>query len=192
MTPVTSPELLHWPDRRRRAEKQQWRQLFDLLEQAVGRARVAIGRGRPHSAIATPLEGLAEFLGVRTGLNFSAIDHATASGTATRIESQHLVVVTHPEMLRISQRMDLLRRCIRATRPAGQLLVAANVVGESQPQQDGTRMAIPSCSALLEQLEVASGQGLAFEDIRSVRWGHEPIHRGVILTVTRISTPDRW
>lgn len=185
-------DLLLWPHRQQRIEKQHWRQTLELLDGAVAHARSVLAISRPHVAIATPLAGLAEALGARCGLRLGVIEHATAGGLASRQESQHVVVVTAPEVLPVPQRMDLFRRCVRATRPAGRLVVVANVVGPSRRDADGRHVRAPNCSALLEQLEAASGQGLQVADLRSVRWGDEPVRRGVMLTMTRISVPIGW
>lgn len=189
---MTDMELLHWPDRELLAKKQQWRQILDLLERSLAEASAELGRSHSRLAIATPLAGLVDTLAARLGLHVSAIDHAGPSGRPVQHESHHLVALTHPEVLPLAERMELLRRLVRALRPAGTLVVVANVVGRDDRRSDGMRIAVPTCTGLLEQLEAASGQGLVVEDLKSVRWGDEPIHRCVLLEMTRISTPVRW
>lgn len=185
-------DLLLWPDRQQRIEKQHWRQTLELLDEAIADAGSAMAIVHPHVAIATPIAGLAEALGVRRGLRLGVIDHTTAGGLASRQESQHVVAVTAPEVLPVPQRMGLFRRCVRATRAAGHLILVANVVGPGARHADGRPVRTPTCSSLLEQLEAASGQGLQVLDLRSVRWGDEPVRRGVVLTMTRISVPMGW
>lgn len=189
---MTSAEVLHWPDRGLRAEKQKWRLTLELLERAFADARGAIGRERPRVALSTPLAGLADALGARLDLRLDTIDHAGATGRPIRHESRHVVAVTHPEVLPLPIRMKLLRRCVRVVRPAGRIVVIATVVGRDRVGADGVRVSVPTCSGLLEQLEAASGQGLMVESLESVRWGDEPVRRGVALVMTRISPPTRW
>lgn len=189
---MTDIELLHWPDRELLARKQRWRRTRDLLERSLAEAAAEMGRSRNRTAVATPLAGLVNALAARLGPHVRAVDHAGPSGRPVQHESCHLVALTHPELLPLSERMELLRRLIRALRPAGRLVVVANVVGHDDRRSDGTRITVPTCTGLLEQLEAASGQGLAIEDLEAVRWGDEPIHRGVLLAMTRISTPVSW
>lgn len=190
---MTSVHQLEWPDRYGRIEKARWRQTLRLLEEDVSRVKTCLGNRHLFAALASPADdGLGTVLAARVRLAVQVLTHVDSEKAFVRRETHHIVAVTHPELLPVPLRMALFRRCARALRPNGRLLVIANVVGRFHLAPDGSPIAAPTCSDLIAQLQTASGQGLMAEDVRSVRWGTEPVRRGASLSMVRLSTPAGW
>lgn len=81
---------------------------------------------------------------------------------------------------------DVVARAFAELVAAGRLVLVTDVAplpGTEQPVPLGT-------SQVMALLTEATGQGLVLEDLKSVRWGRDSVHRGLVLTATSIGVPE--
>ncbi len=175
--------FLDHPDSSTRHQKTVWRQ----VRRATGQAALeALG----HALVANPVvtccgvdSVLAGALSRDLGVDVRRDDPAGPPG-----EMSHLVIAILGVGQSAGERLGVLRRAYQLLRPAGSLVLAATVVGESRTG----RSRYPSMAELTEELQAATGGGLHIEELRSVRWTREPIVRGVVLTAASLAVSESW
>lgn len=88
----------------------------------------------------------------------------------------------------IERRMAILRQMFRAVRVGGALLFLEDFV--SNRQSDGTSTVFPmSINEFLEQVLAATFGMVVLRHMESLRYQHDPFHRGGLLALTKVGTP---
>jgi hypothetical protein len=98
-------------------------------------------------------------------------------------ESPHVVVVWLRDGGQTpTERIEILSRALSLLHPGGRVVLVGNVVTEPGGEAN------PTISALVEEILHASHTLVHVEELRAVRWGTEPLARGVLISLTSLRT----
>lgn len=170
------------PDPRRRLSKSVWRQAIALVGDALSAALTELSVSAPRVLVLSETVIPGRLLQGDAGRAWS-VEWQPLPGSAADVRAHHAVAVVVPDGARPGERIEVLRNAVNTLRPGGALVVLANVV-----VPPGAQVATGGVHDLSEELILASGGCLHLDEIRSVRWADEPFRRGVVLTLTQLST----
>lgn len=170
------------PDPAAREAKAHHRQLLAELLEPV-RTALAAAPAWQRLALVADDDRLRDVLELETGLSVRVLDaEGRRSDDDWAGKASELVVVLASGHESAEQFRARLQAAYAELVPAGRLVLLTDVVplpGADEP--------VPlSTSQVLGLLVEATGQGLVLEDVKSVRWGREPVHRGLLVAATSI------
>ena len=175
--PTAEQGLLDLPSPATRADKAVWRQATSLLATALGDALATYDIESPQVAVSCASQSYVRFL--RHVL--PSVTELAPGGPNPEVRS-HVLAVCLDGSETSPERIAALKRGFDNLRPAGRLVVLANVVAAP-----GVSVTPPSMTRLIGELQWATGSGLQLEELRSIRWANEPFHRGVLMTMQSLS-----